>query len=258
MVDSMAPGSRRLLLLVAMIAAAGLLPDAVSKPETGTVVTIKRQIEPRYPGWAYTHGVSRGYAKIAFYVDEHGETSGFFPIEYSHEAFADELMATILKWDFVPARQNGVPVRSVCHAYWEFLPDRAIETNALFDTGKRMDGVRGSGERALKYREGAELDSRIGMTSFPGLAIARGSGLLGKERESVRARVSFFVDQRGRVVLPHVVDSSDPQTNARLEAAFEKASFALPTYDGDPTIALLERTYDFPILWLEEEPAKTL
>ncbi|MDQ8199367.1 hypothetical protein QEH56_14465 [Pelagicoccus enzymogenes] len=246
------------LCLLAVLAMSGFSVSIAKPKDSNTSVSIKRQIEPRYPGWAYTHGISSGYAKIAFYVDEYGQASEFFPIEYSYPAFADELMVTIKKWDFLPAKQNGVPVKSVCHAYWEFLPDRAIETNALFDTSKRVDGNAGEGYRTLKYREDEELDSRIGMTSFPGVTIVRGSGLLQEGRKSIRARVNFFVDQRGGVVLPHVVNSSDPQTNARLEAALRKASFALPTYQGEPTIALLERTYDFPILWLQEEPAQEL
>lgn len=255
----MYPLALKTRFLLSLLAASCLLPWASAKPSSeASSVSIKRQIEPRYPAWAYTHGISSGYAKIAFYVDEHGQASEFLPIEYSYEAFADELMATIKKWDFVPATQNGQPVKSVCHAYWEFLPDRAIETNALFDTAKRIDGHGSKGFRSLKYREDEELDSRIGMTSFPGLAIARDSGLLDTDRQTVRARINFFVDPQGHVLLPHIVDSSDPQTNEKLEAAFKNASFSLPSFEGAPAIALVERTYDFPILWLDSEPPQSL
>ncbi|MDQ8187178.1 hypothetical protein [Pelagicoccus sp. SDUM812002] len=248
----------RIPLVLSIFLLSQLLGNAVGKPEANTAVSIKRQIEPRYPGWAYTHGVSSGYAKIAFYVDENGIASDFLPIEYTYEAFADELMSTIKKWDFIPATQNGAPVKSVCHAYWEFRPDRAIETNALFDTSKRMDGNGKNAFRTLKYREDDELDSRIGMTAFPGLAITRDSSLLDLDRQTVRAHVSFFVDQRGKVVLPHIVDTTDPQVSDQLEQAFKQAAFALPTYKGEPTIALIERTYDFPILWVDEELPQSL
>lgn len=254
----MTPATRRLVSFISLLFAAAVISNVSGKPENNVSVSIKRQIEPRYPAWAYTHGISSGYAKIAFYVDEYGTASDFFPIEYSYEAFADELMSTIQKWNFIPAQQGKVPVKSVCHAYWEFLPDRAIETNALFDTSKRINGKKSQSFRTLKYREDAELDTRIGMTAFPGLAIVSGSELLAKDRKSVRATVSFFVNQNGEVVLPHIVDSSDPQVNEQLEDAFKKAAFNLPTYKGEAAIGLLERTYDFPILWLEKEPAKTL
>ncbi len=241
---------------LAAIATFAFAPSAVAKPKATTSVSIKRQIEPKCPSWAYTHGISSGYAKIAFYVDEHGKASEFFPIEYSHQVFADELMATILKWDFVPARKNKIPVKSVCHAYWDFLPDRPIETNALFDTGKRISGTTGKDYRELEFHEDNELDQRIAMTSFPGLAIPNGSGILSEGQETVRARINFFVDQGGHVRLPHIIDSSDPEANTYLEAAFKNAVFSLPTHKDETTIALIERTYDFPVVWVDQEPDK--
>lgn len=249
----------RLASIAALLFAFAVLPAASAKPKAeNSSVTIKRQIEPRYPSMAYTHGISSGFAKIAFYVDEHGEASDFFPIEFSHEMFADELMSTVLKWDFTPAKNNGAAVKSVCHAYWEFLPDRAIETNALFDTSKRIDGKGSNSFRQLKYREDSELDTKTGMLAFPGLIINRGSDIIDQDRETVRARINFFVDQQGRVILPHILDSSDPQVNERLETALKNAAFSIPTYQGEPTIALVERTYDFPIAWVDQEPAKGL
>lgn len=221
-------------------------------------VTVKRQVEPRYPVWAYNHGVSEGFAKLAFYVDEQGAISELLPIEYSHVSFAEELTAAVLKWEFRPATKNGRPIKSVVHAHWEFLPNRPIETNALFDTSKRIESMRSAERRELKYRDGSDLDERIGMLGFPGLMVQVGDSAVEAGLESVRARVSFFVRERGEVALPKVVDSSHPELDARLEAALKGASFAIPVYDGKPTLALLERTYDFPIVWVEEAVAETL
>ncbi|MBK1877334.1 energy transducer TonB [Pelagicoccus mobilis] len=249
----------RLLVAVLALAAFSLgspSVEAKSKKEQG--ITVRRQIEPMYPAWAYNHGVSKGYAKIAFYVDEHGEISELLPIEYSHLAFAEELMTTVQKWEFRPARKQGKAIRSVCHAYWEFLPDRPIETNALFDTSKRMDGESGGEPRELKYCEDSELDARIGMLSFPGLVLQKGTVQTEEGLDRVRARVSLFVNQRGEVALPHVVDSTHPELNAKLEAALKRAGFAIPTCEGEAVLALLERTYDFPVVWTEEPVPEAL
>jgi len=225
------------------------LHEASSKTDRG--VSVKRQIEPRYPIWAYQHGVSSGFAKVAFYVGEDGEISELMPIEYSYEVFVDELMAVVPKWKFRPARQNGRAVKSVCHVYWEFLPDRPIETNALFDTARRMESSPNEEYRELKYRTDAELDDRIGMIAFPGLVLETGDPDIEADLDFVRARVSFFVTATGEVSLPQVIDSTHPQLDLRLEDAIKNATFAVPSYRGQAVLALVERTYDFPVVWSE-------
>ena len=232
------------------------LPAVLAGKVEGVVVT--RQIEPRYPGWAYNNGVSKGFAKIAFYVDERGEISELMPIEYSHAVFAEELMTALVKWDFRPAYEDGRPIKSVCHAYWEFLPDRPIETNVFFDVAKRMEGDERGEYRELKYREERELDDRIGMVAFPGLILQVGDPGAEAGLESMRARVSFFVDQTGGVALPQVLDASHPELSEKLESALWGATFQVPSFEGNATLALLERTYDFPVVWTEEAVAETL
>lgn len=227
-------------------------------PKGEQSVTIKRQIEPVYPGWAYTHGVSEGFAKIAFYVDETGEASGFLPIEYSHEAFSQALLETILKWKFVPAHREGVPVKSVCHAYWEFLPDRPIETNAMFDISKRINEGGAGPVRALKLREESELDEKPKMLAFPGLVLTRENDLIDEDRASVRAKVSFFVLEDGSVRLPQVVELSDAGLELEVEACFNSSQFSTPVREGKATLALLERVYDIPIVWQDVEAPKEL
>lgn len=243
-----------LFAFVSLAFAAQLL----AKPKKEGEVRVLRQFEPRYPLWAYNHGVSKGFARVAFYVGEDGEISELLPIEYSHAVFGEELMSSVLKWKFQAAERDGKPFQSVCHAYWEFLPDRPIETNALFDTAKRMNVAGRDSARELKYRKGKELDRKVGMLSFPGLLVSLGDSSVEAGLEQVRARVSFFVTERGEVALPYVVDSSYPDLDDRLEIGLKQAGFAIPTFKGKPTIALLERTYDFPIVWVEGPVVESL
>ena len=112
---------------------------------------MKNEIEPIYPGWAYQNGIGEGFARVAFYVDENGVASDFLVIEYSHKAFATSFLNTLRHWDFEPAYYKGQAIKSVAQAYWEFLPDRAIVTNALFDTSKRIEGTDAHGYRELDF-----------------------------------------------------------------------------------------------------------
>lgn len=53
------------------------------KPESFETVSVKKEIEPIYPGWAYQNGIGEGFARVAFYVDENGVASDFLVIEYA-------------------------------------------------------------------------------------------------------------------------------------------------------------------------------
>lgn len=221
-----------------------------AKPKPNKDVTIKRQIEPNYPNWAYTNGIGEGYAKIAFYVDEEGETSDYLALEYSHKPFADELLKIVLKWKFVPAHRKGVPIKSVCHAYWEFLPDLPIVTNAMFDVSKRIDGSDGNSFRTLKYYPEVELDFKPKMLNFPGVVVPPEYEVNDTENMQITVKCNFFVDTEGFAMLPTVLSSSDPYLDDAVAEAFQGAFFDAPVVDNERTVAWLEKTYTIPVVRL--------
>ena len=210
-------------------------------------IVVKRRIPPTYPNWAYTHGIGQGYAEVAFYVDELGELSDFLMIEYSHEVFADSLLKSVQGWEFQPAYKKGRPVKSVCQAYWEFYPDRPIETNALFDTSKRMEGLDKPDFRKLKYRKEAELDEKPRMLRFAEIVVPEGYRLADPKARSLTVRCNFFIDGNGQVALPVVEASSDPALDYEVMEAFKRALFEPPIYKNKPTVAWMEKTYMIPL-----------
>lgn len=71
--------------------------DAKPKGDRFEPVSVKRRIEPNYPQRAYASGISRSFARVAFYVDERGNASDFLSVEYMHESFAEELLKVVGK-----------------------------------------------------------------------------------------------------------------------------------------------------------------
>ncbi len=213
------------------------------KKGTYQPVAVKREIEPFYPNWAYNNGIGEGFAKVAFYVDENGEASEYLVVEYSHKPFAESLMTVLPKWKFEPAHQYGAPVKSVCHAYWEFLPDRAIVTNALFDTNKRINRGDAHSRRELRYFKESKLDSKLRMIAFPEVVAPQGFDSAKLEDNKVTVRCEFYVDTEGSVALPTVNHSSVPELNPQLVEAFKKAIFERPLANQKPAIGFLEKTY---------------
>lgn len=206
-------------------------------------VTVSRRIEPFYPNWAYNHGIGEGYAKVAFYVDENGQASEYFVIEYSLKAFADEFMKVLPKWKFEPAHKFGQPIKSVCHAYWEFIPGRPIVTNALFDTSKRIKKSDKHTHRDLRVHGEPELDSKPRMLSFPEVIAPQGFDKSKLANGKISVSCEFYIDAEGSVTLPVITDSGAPELNEHLAAAFSQATFERPTVDRESTIAFLKKTY---------------
>ncbi len=213
------------------------------KNRTEQPVSIKREIEPFYPNWAYNNGIGEGFAKFAFYVDEQGNASEFVAIEYSHKAFADSLAIVLPKWRFEPAHKYGVPVKSVCQAYWEFLPNRPITTNALFDTGKRIDRKDAHRYRELNYHSENKLDRNIRMISFPEVVASADIEASAVPDNKVKVRCQFYVDTEGSAVLPIILECSVPQLENQILAAFKQAVFERPLFKESPAIAWMDKTY---------------
>ena len=206
-------------------------------------IVLKKRIEPFYPNWAYTHAIGEGFAKIAFYVDEEGNASEYFPIEYSHKAFADEFMKVLPKWKFEPAYRFGKPVKRVCRAHWEFLPDRPIVTNALFDTAKRIEKADAHNKRDLMYHNESELDAKPRMVAFPEVVAPADFDASKLKDGKIQVSCSFFVDKDGAVTLPVIMRVGAPELEQAMEDAFKQAAFERPLVDGEAAIAFLEKTY---------------
>ena len=213
------------------------------KPESFETVSVKNEIEPIYPGWAYQNGIGEGFARVAFYVDENGVASDFLVIEYSHKAFATSFLNTLRHWDFEPAYYKGQAIKSVAQAYWEFLPDRAIVTNALFDTSKRIEGTDAHGYRELDFYAEKKLDSKLKMVAFPEVIAPASFDTRILKDSKVKALCEFYIDTEGSVALPMILDSSVPALNDLIASAFKSAVFERPLHKGMPAVALMRKTY---------------
>lgn len=219
--------------------------DAV--PEGFAPIRVKQRIEPRYPNWAYTHGIGRGYAKIAFYVHADGSVTDYFFVEYSHRAFAEELLATVEKWTIEPAHLHGQPIKSVGQAHWTFRPDRPIETNALFDTAKRIDRSDAASHRELAFAEEADLDAPVRMLRFAQVAVPSGYTLADPASGGVTVKCNFYLDASGQVALPQIVASTDPQLDEAILRALALSLFEPPRYQDRPCVTWMEKTYLIPL-----------
>ncbi|MDQ8185758.1 hypothetical protein [Pelagicoccus sp. SDUM812002] len=218
---------------------------AESASERYEPVSVKRQVEPNFPRWAYSNGVSRGFARVAFYVDEEGHASEFMPLEFTHSAFSDELLRVVRKWKFEPAYFEGRPIKSVCRAHWEFLPDRPVQK--ILATGSEFHFSNSSGlaSQSVSLSDEGGLDRSVSMVAFPPIVL---EGSSSDVDDFVQATCSFFVDTDGSVGLPVVEFSSEPRLDEFVVSALKHSAFERPMLDGEPSVAWLRKTYRIPIV----------
>ena len=237
---------RRMVWAILAIALIGSLSawGAKNKQSNGEEqVTVIKRIEPFYPNWAYNNGIGEGYAKVAFYVDEDGQPSEYLIIEYSKIAFGDEFMKVLPKWKFEPAHKFGKPIKSVCHAYWEFYPNRPIVTNALFDTSKRIKKSDKHTHRDLRVHAESELDSKPRMLVFPEVVAPQGFDKSKLTDGKVSVSCEFYIDAEGNAALPVITNSGAPELNNHFAEAFSQAKYERPTVELKSTIGFLKKTY---------------
>ncbi|MBD5778839.1 hypothetical protein IEN85_05000 [Pelagicoccus sp. NFK12] len=228
-----------------LLFSAGWLATAKPSDDRYEPVSVKRQVEPNYPLWAYSNGVSRGFARIAFYVDEQGNASEFMPLEYTHSAFSEELLRVVRKWKFEPAHFEGRPIKSVCRAHWEFLPARPVNKTVQWDAEFRFHKSNGFNSKSVILSEERALDHKAAMLAFPPIVI---KGNASDVDDFVQVTCNFFVDTDGAVGLPEIEFSSDSRLDEFVVTALKHSVFERPLREGKPTVAFMRKTYRIPIL----------
>ncbi|MBK1876230.1 energy transducer TonB [Pelagicoccus mobilis] len=239
--------TKRILFGITLISAM-LSPLAASPDDAFEPVAVKRQIEPNFPNRAYSEGLSKGYAEIAFYVDEKGKASEFLPVEYSHEAFAAELERVVKKWKFVPAHYHGQAVKSVCHAKWEFLPDRPVVMHSF--AGLEMSHARKGEEgfRKVSLCDESNLDFKATMLAFSPIYDGSVESDSDISLDYIVAQCTFYLDTEGGVKLPVVEASTNPELDALVVDSLKRSAFERPTSEGRPTTVKVRKTYKFPVV----------
>jgi hypothetical protein len=203
-----------------------------------TPVTIASQFEPLYPGDAANRGISSGYARVGMLIDSAGQPGNFLPIEYSHEAFARALSGAVELWSFRPAMVNGVAVPSRFIVAWDFVPQQAI-WQTVSEAAEAKLQVGSSRERLVYFPHNEdELDEKPKLTFVEMPQVPEGTEI---DPANDRVTVVFFIDEEGKVRLPQVEQSPDPEFIVPTMAAVSKWQFTVPTVKGKPVLAIVSR-----------------
>lgn len=188
-----------------------------------------------YPGKAYVDGVSEGSATVGVMLDEDGKPTDYLLIRYTQPYFGEALMNEAHEQQFSPRRVKGVAVPGRFDFGYRFVPTVVLQMND-FDAIRERNMIIEGGPRFI-YGPHAEHDIDGGGLVQTKRAFALlPDGFAAPAGKTVKALVSFYVDETGHVRLPSVESAASPLLIPNAIKAVEHWEFAPPTIKGRPVL----------------------
>lgn len=192
-------------------------------------------IDLYYPAQAYKDGVTEGLATVGVMLDRNGAATDYLLIAYSRRYFGDALLREAKGQTFAPRRVRGVAVPGRFNFSNRFSPTSMMGLNTFEAVGERVSSVEG-GVR-LEYRPRLERELDGGGLSLTRSAVALiPAGFDSPKGGEVKAVVSFYVDEEGKVRLPNVEAAASPLLVANAIEAVRHWGFRPPTVQGRPVL----------------------
>lgn len=192
------------------------------------------QTPPVYPRALRESGL-RGEVVVDFVVDREGRVTHPTVVRTLNPAFDDAALDAVRRWKFEPGRRGGVPVTTHMQVPMGFV------LNGMDDGGSAGVEVPKKANQAdwpeeLRYDVPPKPRGRTAAV-YP-YALLR-QGVKGE------AKVSFIVNEKGRVVAAKVLSATEPDFGAAAVAMVQEWEFEPAIRDGRPTISSLSLTQAF-------------
>jgi TonB family protein len=234
----MNPG-RVLFGLFAVLAIGSAVSSAKNTP-----VRIEQTVEGQFPASLMLTTITSGEARVMINIDSDGKLADLMVISYSHPAFAEEAVSLLKHWRYSPAAIDGNPVGVRLELKIDFVASgRVISLTAL-------EAVNSFTQRMLptamskKVCTPGELDHPIEVLqavnpSHPGKAghASQSSG---------STLVDFYVDERGQMRMPVVMESTNETYAQAAVSALNQWKFSSPTKQGKPVAVRVQQKFVFP------------
>lgn len=192
-------------------------------------------IDMLYPGQAYNEGVSQGNATVGVMLDAQGHPTDFLLIRYTKKYFGDALMREAHRQDYKPRRVKGVAVPGRFNFGTKFTPAAVMMMTSFNAIEERQIEIEG-GPRAI-YEPHLESEIDGGGLEFTRAAVALiPDGFDAPQGKTVKAFVSFYVDEKGHVRLPNVEGAVSTLLIPNAIKAVQHWEFKAPTMKGKPVL----------------------
>jgi hypothetical protein len=197
-----------------------------------------------YPGKAYNEGVTEGDATVGVMLDEKGRPTDFLLLRYTKQYFGEALLEQARQQDYAPRRVKGVAVPGRFNFSYRFVPTIILELNSFNAIEERTQEIEGGPRMIYEPHLERELDGG-GLASTAGAVALLPAGYEAPKGKVVKAFVSFYVDETGRVRLPNVESAASPLLIPNALKAVAHWHFQPPTVKGKPVLVFTLWTVTF-------------
>jgi outer membrane biosynthesis protein TonB len=192
-------------------------------------------IDMLYPGQAYNEGVSEGNATVGVMLDAYGHPTDFLLIRYTKKYFGDALMREARRQEFKPRVVKGVAVPGRFNFGTRFTPTAVMQMTSFNAIEERNIEIEG-GPRAI-YEPHLESEIDGGGLVFTHSTVALiPDGFDAPKGKTVKAFVSFYVDELGHVRLPNVEGAVSTLLIPNAVKAVQHWEFEPPKLKGKPVL----------------------
>ncbi len=202
-------------------------------------------IKVQFPGRAVYDGVATGRATVGVMLDQQGKPVDFLVIRYTKDYFGQALLEETQRREFTPKTVDHAAIPAPFVFTYLFEPPAGLTSISNFEAGsRRSESVQG-GPKAL-YEPHREMDLDAGALELKQLAIPVLPSRYGlPDKKPVRALVSFYVDETGKVRLPNVESALVPELVVAAVSALQQWAFKPPTIKGQPVLVHATRVLTF-------------
>lgn len=197
--------------------------------------SVETPVQVVYPFDAMLEG-REGAADVVFVVDEEGRVRDLTVRKSSRPEFGHALAAAMANWRFKPAVKNGAPAPAVLARGQIF---NVGEDHLLLNPGARR-------LRAL-LKDDKEKIVDYNRLDTPPQPVERVAPVYPEKLSGKpgRAEIEFIIDREGRVQLPRIVSTTEPEFGWAAATAVSLWRFEPPLLDGQPVDARARLPLEF-------------
>jgi TonB family protein len=234
-----------------ILAAIGLLPWpgilARAEVEAGAdkyqPLRVIQTTETLFPPAPLGNGYRKGHAAILITVDASGKLTDSLAISYTLPYFAEAAKAALREWTYEPARVNGRPVGVTKKLDFNFeLRGFAVVSQNISDFADQFLRRFSPDEDAYRAYTVQEIDGKLNATRVvhpPYPKELATSGISGT------VTLAYYVDEKGRVRMPVVLNDADPELVNLAVEAVKQWQFEPPTKNGRPVLVSVRQEFQF-------------